>query len=289
LLKPIKQSELIEATLIAIDGEMSGQETAVETTNEVLAATPTLRILLAEDSLVNQKLARALLEKAGHRVVVANNGREAIAACETEDFDLVLMDVQMPEMDGWEATAEIRVRERRRDGSVPIIAMTAHVLPGDRERCFDAGMNGYISKPVRAEQLYTEIFRVIHGDSPQDNSSAAPVSAGLQVVWQEALAAVQGDKQLLGELVEAAVEDTADQWQAIREAVATGDAGGVQAAAHRLKGSIRYSGETTAYRVALRIEELARDGLLEGTHPWIEELGRSLVSLRCELTECVIE
>jgi CheY-like chemotaxis protein len=131
-----------------------------------------LRILLAEDSLVNQKLAAGLLEKLGHTVVVANHGREAIAAWESDDFDLVLMDVQMPEMDGFEATAAIRAKESRTGSHVPIIAMTAHALKGDRERCLKAGMDDYVAKPIRAQQLFDTIETVVAGSgtpkSPPD-------------------------------------------------------------------------------------------------------------------------
>ena len=120
-----------------------------------------LRVLLAEDSIVNQKLAMALLEKEGHVVVVANNGREALAALESHDVNLVLMDVQMPEMDGLEATAAIRAKERQSGEHIPIIAITAHALTGDRQRCLDAGMDDYVAKPIHASELYTAIQRAI--------------------------------------------------------------------------------------------------------------------------------
>ncbi|HKX33641.1 MAG TPA: two-component regulator propeller domain-containing protein, partial [Blastocatellia bacterium] len=120
-----------------------------------------LHILLAEDNLVNQKLAIRLLEKAGHTVVTANNGREAVTALEEEQFDLVLMDVQMPEMDGIEATATIRERERIAGTDIPIIALTAHAMTGDRERCLKAGMNGYVTKPIRPVELFKVIAEVL--------------------------------------------------------------------------------------------------------------------------------
>ncbi len=132
---------------------------------EVLATTPAkpvsrtglLKVLLAEDSLVNRKLAVAVLEKYGHTVVVTNNGRAALEALESQEFDLVLMDVQMPEMDGFEATRDIRTKERQTGRHIPIIAMTAHALKGDRERCLAAGMDGYIAKPIHIERLFEAI------------------------------------------------------------------------------------------------------------------------------------
>jgi len=115
-----------------------------------------LRILLAEDNPINEKMTVRMLEKSGHRVTAVHNGREALERLEQESFDLVLMDVQMPEMDGLEAARAIRERERRTGGHVPIVAMTAHAMQGDRERCLEAGMDGYVSKPVRWEDLCRE-------------------------------------------------------------------------------------------------------------------------------------
>jgi len=120
-----------------------------------------LRVLLAEDNIVNQRLAVRLLEKAGHRVVIAENGLAACAAAAANTFDLVLMDVQMPDVDGFEATARIRAREQLAGGHVPIVAMTAHAMSGDRERCLAAGMDEYVSKPVRAESLFRVIDRLV--------------------------------------------------------------------------------------------------------------------------------
>ena len=124
---------------------------------------PGLQILLAEDSLVNQKLAIALLEGQGHTVALVNNGKDAVAASGRQKFDLVLMDVQMPELDGLEATAQIRAREQRTGTHLPIIAMTAHALKGDRERCLAAGMDSYVAKPIRAEELF-ETMEAVFSD-----------------------------------------------------------------------------------------------------------------------------
>ncbi len=124
-----------------------------------------LHILIAEDNLVNQKLAAKLLEKQGHTSLIANNGREAVEAWETEAFDAVLMDMQMPEMDGIEATKEIRAKERELGKHIPIIAMTANVMRGDRERCLEAGMDDYIPKPVDVVKLVEVLDKI----NPQVN------------------------------------------------------------------------------------------------------------------------
>jgi two-component system, sensor histidine kinase and response regulator len=156
LMKPIRQLELREAVARVLDA--SNQEGAVAMVTryslvDVRAPGSPLRVLLAEDNAVNQRLATRLLEKRGHRVVVASNGRQALDALEKESFDLVLMDVQMPEMDGFEATAAIREKEKAGGLHLPVIALTAHAMKGDRERCLAVGMDGYLAKPIRQQEL----------------------------------------------------------------------------------------------------------------------------------------
>src|SRR5205823_6328444 len=125
-----------------------------------------LRVLLAEDNAVNQKLMVRLLEKWGHQVTVAANGQEALAATEREPFDLVLMDVQMPEVGGFEATAAIRAREKQTGGHLPVVAMTAHAMEGDRERCLAAGMDDYLPKPIQAHELLAVLGRAVPPAAP---------------------------------------------------------------------------------------------------------------------------
>ncbi|MGA1199318.1 MAG: response regulator [Candidatus Latescibacterota bacterium] len=124
-----------------------------------------LQVLLAEDNMVNQKLATRLLERAGHRVILAGNGQEAVEAFDTHVLDLILMDVQMPEMDGFEATRVIRKKEQVTHTHIPIIALTANAMKGDREQCLEAGMDDYVSKPIRFDELSEAIARVIHTDN----------------------------------------------------------------------------------------------------------------------------
>jgi two-component system, sensor histidine kinase and response regulator len=153
LLKPIKQSELLRAVEMAMGVVVPAEQSPTARSTSASK----LRILLAEDSLVSQKLAVALLEGEGHSVVVVNNGRDALSAIAADRFDLILMDVQMPELDGLEATATLRAREQQSGTHTPIIAMTAHALKGDRERCLEAGMDGYITKPLRPDELFAAI------------------------------------------------------------------------------------------------------------------------------------
>jgi CheY-like chemotaxis protein len=154
LTKPASQAELFEVlSRVLITPGSQPEADALITCQSVRNAKKTLRVLLAEDNAVNQKLAARLLEKQGHQVTVTANGREALAALDRETFDAVLMDVQMPEMDGFEATAAIRIREQNTGAHLPIIAMTAHAMQGDRERCLAAGMDDYISKPINSGEL----------------------------------------------------------------------------------------------------------------------------------------
>jgi CheY-like chemotaxis protein len=156
--KPVKQSDLLEAIKMALGSHQESQESLpVITRHSLRESRGRLRILLADDNAVNQTLAVRLLEKRGYTVVVANTGKLALEALETQSFDLVLMDVQMPEMNGLEATAAIRFRERTSGKHIPIIAMTAHAMVGHRELCLKAGMDGYVTKPIQAGVLFAAI------------------------------------------------------------------------------------------------------------------------------------
>jgi CheY-like chemotaxis protein len=160
LMKPVRRDELRASIISALSvrpARLDEQGDALQNDqsngSSSVEQPRTVRVLLAEDNLVNQRVAVRILEKAGYSIVVANNGREALTALAQQAFDLVLMDVQMPEMDGFEATAAIRLKEKTTGGHVPIVAMTAHAMKGDEERCLAVGMDGYISKPIRARDL----------------------------------------------------------------------------------------------------------------------------------------
>jgi CheY-like chemotaxis protein len=158
LLKPVKQSALFEAIARSLGQPAAG---LLPLTRRLLnESRRKLRVLLAEDNAINQKLAVHLLEKQGHSVTVANDGNEAVAAVKTGEFDVVLMDVQMPNMSGLEATAAIRALERGTARHLPIVAMTAHAMKGDEERCLVAGMDGYISKPIQPDHMMDVIAQI---------------------------------------------------------------------------------------------------------------------------------
>jgi signal transduction histidine kinase/DNA-binding response OmpR family regulator len=170
LTKPVSQLQLVDAMKLALGRKSEANNTPADliTRHSLPASLSELRILLAEDNRVNQEVARRVLEKHGHSVTVVGTGREALLALERQTFDLILMDVQMPDMDGLEASAAIRQKERSGEHT-PIIALTAHAMAGDRERCLDAGMDGYLTKPIRVPDLITEIARIRRGATPELN------------------------------------------------------------------------------------------------------------------------
>jgi CheY-like chemotaxis protein/HPt (histidine-containing phosphotransfer) domain-containing protein len=240
-----------------------------------------LDILLAEDSLVNQRLAVGLLERHGHHLTIANNGREAIEALSKQAFDVLLMDVQMPEMDGLEATRRIRQLEASRGGHVPIIAMTAHALKGDRERCLGAGMDEYVSKPVRERQLLSAL-RTVLGDGIPELPPEAPVACNppAEIInWEEALEICAGDHALLREIIEAFLEEQPRRMQEIRTAIDTRDFELLGRAAHTIKGSMRYFSASAAFDRAFGLEQLATMQDLEGAEPIFDLLKAELAKL----------
>lgn len=244
-----------------------------------------LRILLVEDSLVNQKLATRILEKQGHAVVVAGTGREGLEILKREPFDLVLMDVQMPDMDGLEATAAVRQNERQTGGHVPIIAMTAFAMKGDRERCLEAGMDGYLSKPIQGDELLQTLRQF--APSTAGRAGEDPAEEKEPVLDHAAmLAGVGGDIQLLDDLVEIFLETCPGQMAALRDAVDKKDAAKVARAAHALKGSVGCFQASAALEAATRLELQGRSGdLVQAPHAFaalqeeIERLKSGLVNI----------
>jgi len=282
LMKPIKQSELFDAIRLAL-GVGAVKEEGPPSPEALPRRLEPLRILLAEDSLVNQKLVVALMERHGHTVVVASNGREALAAFQSWPFDLVLMDVQMPEMDGIEAAAAIRGNERAAGTHVPIIAMTAHVLKGDREQCIAAGMDAYVAKPIRAAPLFDAIEQVLDAGVRRDAQTPDFPESDGALDWSDALEAVQGDRRLLREIVEAYLEESPKLLAEIREAVAGGDAATLSRAAHSLKGSMRHFGAQDGAECAYRLETSGRDGKLDVAVEALAALEREAARLQAVL------
>ena len=290
LLKPIKQSELFDAIVMAL-GVTAAEDEYRFPKGEAEEQIPPLRVLLAEDSLVNQKLAVGLLERHGHTVTVANHGREVLGAVESDEFDLILMDVQMPEMDGLEATEIIRSRERGSERHVPIVAMTAHAMQGDRQRCLDAGMDEYIAKPIRAHQLFQTVANVLGlssrplpaPDLPSGGARGTAVKADKLWDRKVALESVKGDEDLLRIVIETYLEESprliADMHRAIEQA----DGPQLNISAHSLKGSLRFFGAEQAFQLAYQLELIGRDKDFENAGATLDKLE----ALLAQVTPCL--
>lgn len=256
LTKPVKQSELFDTVVNVIS------EPVVEArkpARKPKARRSGLRVLLAEDNAVNQLVATRVLEKLGHAVTVVSSGREAVSAIQSGTFDVVVMDVQMPEMDGLEATAEIRRGERMTGTHIPIIAMTAHAMKGDRERCLEAGMDGYTSKPIRANELEQAIAKVLTKSSMRVHPSRN--EAAEQGINRAALLkGVDGNRRLLNQMVRLFLADYPRRVAEIKDAIHRRDADALARAAHALKGSAGNFAAKNAIAVAQRLETMGRNG-----------------------------
>ena len=251
------------------------------TTKQLPESRPSLRILLAEDGVVNQRVACGLLEKDGHKIVVANNGREAVDSFMRETFDLVLMDVQMPEMDGFEATAAIRQIEITTGKHVQIIAMTAHALMGDRERCLQAGMNNYLSKPIRPENLYA----LLEGITPAAKIGGESTTLESVIDWNAALEQMGGSEAMLQLMVNPFIEEANELLPAIRDAVAEHNMAEVGRLAHTLKGTaFCFAAEATVVAAA-HLESLGRNNERVGVVEACDALELEINRLAAALTD----
>jgi PAS domain S-box-containing protein len=282
LTKPIKQADLYRAILTAL-GTPEAKPKAAPPVPAAPRTPGPLRILLAEDNAVNQKLAVRLLEKQGHTIVVAVNGKEAVEMVQQQPFDLVLMDVQMPEMDGFDATAAIRHREHGTGRHVPILAMTAYAMKGDRERCLASGMDGYISKPIQPREMWETITQFVNPRGPAAEDETPTLEEVLD--RREIQERVGGDTTLLRELIEVFFEDSPKMWQNLSAALAVGDAAKLSRAAHTIKGAVGVFGAQTAYEAAERLERLARRGDLTQAADTAAQLEAALERLKPMLRE----
>ena len=255
LTKPVDQRELLSAIGRVLARE-PGQRTMLPA-SMLPAELPErrLHVLSAEDNAVNQRLAASLLERRGHKVTIAANGRDALTALAAQPFDVVLMDVQMPEMGGFEATAAIRALEiESKAARRPIIAMTAHAMKGDRERCLAAGMDEYLTKPLDPRQLCALVEQMA-GDAPSGNPRGE-----LPTIPMEVLARVGGDRELLAEISLLFVDDAPRHLTKIREALDARDGEALRRAAHGLKGAAANFDAEGVVSAARALEEIGRTG-----------------------------
>ncbi|APZ94695.1 PAS domain-containing protein [Fuerstiella marisgermanici] len=308
ILKPAKQSELFDSivSLLGVtDEEDVHDKPPVNPDYPVVTG---LRVLLAEDNLVNQKLAIGLLNKHQHHVTLACNGVEAVEKYRNGEFDVILMDVQMPQMDGLEATAAIREYQQQSGRRTPIVAMTAHAMKGDKKRCLDAGMDQYLSKPIRGRQIAEMFARMklapsstaaeIAMDSPPedvpqktepndnppvDHQPQAPAES--QIDWQAAMESVDGDRELLAAVIEAFTDEIPKLIAQGKTAIEGGDAKTLHRVGHTIKGALLSLGATRAANLAQQLEQLGADGNLPRAAGLMPEVTEVLQAVVAELSE----
>jgi PAS domain S-box-containing protein len=270
LAKPIKASQLYNALLGALTHSAAGAPVAEPALGGGGGADSSpLRILLAEDNAVNQKVALALLRRLGYRADVAWNGLEALAALERQRYDVVLMDVQMPELDGLDASR--RIRERWPAGARPrIIAMTANALLEDREACFAAGMDDYVAKPIRPEELAEALDRA----RPLGGDGGASLDAGAL----ESLRELGGD-EFLSEMIGTFLDDAQSLLASLRGALERGDAGELRRAAHTLKSNGQTFGAGGFAALCRELEERAKSGALDGAGELVDRVEREFAGV----------
>jgi two-component system sensor histidine kinase/response regulator len=250
--KPIRASELFESITRIVRGAPVAAKPA-KPADKAPAPARLINVLVAEDNLVNQRVALGLLTRRGHTVTVVGNGREALDVLERETFDLVLMDVQMPVMSGFDATAAIRARERQTGGHLRIVAMTAHAMNGDRERCVAAGMDGYLSKPIDPQML----FAIVEGDAPAGQAAASAFDR------PAILARLDGDEALLSDVIGLFLDDCPARLRAIRAAIDARDGELIRAEAHNLKGASGNLSAMGLFNAAHALERIGAEGRLD--------------------------
>ncbi len=285
LVKPVKQSDLLNSIMTCMD--IKGEFSETRSHNDAVYAVtngPSLHILVAEDNPVNQKLTTRLLEKRGHVPTIVGDGGAAVEALENGMFDLILMDVQMPGIDGLEATGMIRKKESVTGAHIPIIAMTAHAMKGDMERCLAAGVDGYVSKPVNVNELFNVIGEVMGATK---STESEPVGEVLDI--SAAMERMEGDKELFGEIAGMFSISYPNQMQEIREAIKGGDNNGVEHAAHALKGSVGNFAAKRSFDAAFALEKMGKSGDLSNAEQAFMTLEKEIAALTRVLSRYIVE
>ena len=291
LKKPVRQTELVQCVL-KIMGVERMEANAVPSEPHAVPLNFDARILLVEDNQVNQVVAQRMLEALGCRALVAGNGKAALDALERESFDLILMDCQMPEMDGYTATVELRRREQdTASGSrLPVIALTANALEGDRERCLAAGMDDYLPKPFRRDALAAMLGRWLPARAPAEDGSsvAAAETASAPAVDRKALDAIRelggsASPDLLDQVIRIYLDTTPELLDTLRSGLAAAHTEAVRTAAHTLKSSSANLGATGLSELCKRLETAARGGMLTSDLPTIRQIDAEYARVRALL------
>ena len=291
LVKPVMQAKLLNSILNALGVARLHENRTSAISPIVLAQVPTevksLHILLAEDNVVNQKVAVRILERQGHKVEVAENGKEALKLLEARTFDVVLMDVQMPEMNGFEATACIRSLEKTTGAHLPIIAMTANAMKGDRERCLAEGMDGYISKPIKIPELLEALQTLTSPPPSLENNDSIVDPKTFSFDTDEVLASVDHDFEELKELVRLFASVLPGSLKAVQEAIAKNDARALNRSSHDIKGTLVNFYAPAAVNAAFELEKMGHDGQLVDAEATFAALEAAVKKLEVELVAFV--
>jgi PAS domain S-box-containing protein len=287
VIKPLNPSEVLNAVSVALDKKPPDAEPP----KKVIEAKPktitrSLKILVAEDTPFNQTFILRLLEKNGFHPTLVENGRQAVDRFDPDTFDIILMDVQMPEMDGFEATREIRKLEKQSGGHIPVIAMTAYATEGDRERCLAAGMDAYVSKPISAAKLFKaiEVFM-----APEESAKSTDGQKSDSLNKDGLIKSFENDHSLLQELVEIFINDYPQLLTTLRKSLETTDAKTFSRTAHSLKGMLRNFQADAAAETAFDLEKRGQQGQLEGVDQIIESLAGQLDNVAQKLKDLIKE
>jgi PAS domain S-box-containing protein len=287
LTKPLARDDLQLAIETAL-GQPDVDAGQLITRHSLEEARRQLNVLLVEDNEVNQKLATTLLARQGHHVIVAVNGQEGLQKLAGQDYDLILMDMQMPVMDGIEATQRIRHAEKNTGKHIPIIAMTANAMQGDRERCLNAGMDGYISKPINIEELF-QIIAAHTGLPERRRGESARMNSAryrqLKLDKASILERLGGDEELLQTLAQMFIADAPNYCQQLQEAFTSGDISSLSREAHTIKGVLSTFSDEAGTAIAYRIEQQAKQGNADGLASQVEELKQATLDLMAVLQQ----
>jgi len=288
--KPLNPPELLNLLQVALDLKPAAKAPPPKAPEATMkAAVGALKILVAEDTPFNQTFILRLLEKNDFQPILVENGRQAVEVFDPELFDVILMDVQMPEMDGFEATREIRKIEARSGGRIPIIAMTAYATEGDRERCLEAGMDSYVSKPISAAKLFKAIEALVPSTPEEEYELPEDGQKSTNFELDGLIKSFENDHDLFKELVDIFINDYPQMLETLRDTLKSSDAKTLTRTAHSLKGMLRNFQAENAADTAYTLEQMGRNGTLNDADQIVDSLADQLEQVAQRLQQLVRE
>ena len=290
VIKPLNPPELLDMLQVALNLKPAAKEQPIKPpATKLNKAMRGLKVLVAEDTPFNQTFILRLLEKNGFHPILVENGQQAVDAFTPDMVDVILMDVQMPGMDGFEATREIRKREAQSGGRIPIIAMTAYATEGDRERCLEAGMDSYVSKPISATKLFKAIAALVPSASEDDTDPANDGQKSGTLDHDRIIKSFENDHHLFEELVEIFINDYPQMLNTLRSTLESSDAKTLARTAHSLKGMLRNFQADAAADTAYTLEKFGREGTLDDADQILDSLADQLDQVAQKLQQLVRE